>query len=205
MGWYSWFSTFYDQSLERLYAPWRERMMAHVEGRPARILDVACGTGQNFPFLLSARAEGGELVGVDLDPGMLGQARRRVEKAGWEGVTLKEADVRHLSREVDQGAGAFDLVVCTLGLTVVPEWESVFEAAWDLVRPGGQAILLDVWVDRRTFQTWMVERMARADLDRQVWGPLEARAEGFVREVYDEAKPGTFGGQLFTAVGRKPT
>ncbi|HKJ59387.1 MAG TPA: methyltransferase domain-containing protein, partial [Halobacteriales archaeon] len=49
---------------------YRERLFSRAAGR---ILDVACGTGVNFPYL----PEGADLVGVDLSPEMAARARAR--------------------------------------------------------------------------------------------------------------------------------
>jgi hypothetical protein len=48
----------------------------------------------------------------------------------------------------------------------------------------------------------MVNLVARADIRRRVWEPLEAVAEGYVyRELPSQRE---HGGQLFLAVGDKP-
>ena len=49
----------------------------------------------------------------------------------------------------------------------------------------------------------MVNLVARAEIQRRFWEPLEAVAEGFERREL----PGRpeFGGQLFLAAGRRPT
>lgn len=193
MAWYSWFSHMYDASLERLYAPHRAVAFADLE--PAeRALVVPCGTGQDLPFLVE-RADA--ILGVDLSPGMLQRAQARVDREGWTNVELAERDVLAVEGEV------FDLVVWSLGLTVVPDHEAALAHTWSLLRPGGRMVIFDAWAERRSFQTWQVELLARAHLDRKVWEPLEARAEDFSLSFLDDASPGTFGGRLLVARGRK--
>ncbi len=64
----------------------------------ASLLDVACGTGGHLVHL----RQWYEVVGVDLDPGMLDEARRRLP-----GVTLVEADMRRFSLDRQ-----FDSLTC---------------------------------------------------------------------------------------------
>lgn len=55
------------------------------------VLDVACGTGLSLPLLAAAVGPSGRVVGVEVSPEMLEQARRRVERAGLANVRLIEA------------------------------------------------------------------------------------------------------------------
>ena len=46
------------------------------------VIELGCGTGLNFPFLMEQIGPEGRLIGVDLTPGMLDIARVRVERSG---------------------------------------------------------------------------------------------------------------------------
>src|SRR5215216_4385161 len=52
------------------------------------VLDLACGTGRNFPLILERIGPTGKLVGVDYTSAMLARAQERVERAGWRNVEL---------------------------------------------------------------------------------------------------------------------
>jgi len=52
------------------------------------VLDLACGTGRNFPLILEKIGPTGKLVGVDYTSAMLARAQERVERAGWRNVEL---------------------------------------------------------------------------------------------------------------------
>lgn len=193
MAWYSWFSHTYDGMLERLYSPHRAvafRDFGHAE----RVLVVPCGTGQDLPFVADLADE---VVGVDLSAGMVRRAEQRVARAQWSHVSLHHADI------MDFDHADFDRVVWSLGLTVVPDFEAAFDRTWHLLRPGGRMLIFDVWAEQRTFQTWQVEKLAQADLNRRVWEPLEQRATNFSLSFINEAKPRSFGGKLFVASGSK--
>ncbi len=207
MGWYDLFSVFYDRALEALYHPYRARAVEALHAASGTaVLDLACGTGQNFAEGCDAVGPGGRLVGVDLSEGMLRQARRRVARAGWANVSLVRGDAQTVSAP-SLGAAApadgFDGVLCTLGLTAMPGWEAAFTRSFDLLRPGGRYVILDVHAADRIRQTRLVELIARADLSREVWRPLERRCPDFCLDLVD-APPQTFGGCLFVAGGTKP-
>src|ERR1700741_4725388 len=42
------------------------------------VVDIACGTGLNFPLIEEAIGPGGRLIGVDLTDAMLGRAQDRI-------------------------------------------------------------------------------------------------------------------------------
>jgi len=56
------------------------------------VIDVACGTGLNFPLIEEAIGPSGRLLGVDLTDAMLARAQDRIHSHGWSNVTLVQAD-----------------------------------------------------------------------------------------------------------------
>jgi len=56
-----------------------------------RVLDVGCGPGGSFPYLVNAVGESGEVVAVEISPEISVNARRRITKNGWKNVHLIEA------------------------------------------------------------------------------------------------------------------
>ena len=199
MTWYDLFALIYDPTTEAVYRPHRARV-ARVLELPATptVVDLACGTGQNFPELSKRVGLDGRIVGVDASAGMLARAAKRVRKGGYANVDLVHADAREFSPE-----GPVDAIVCTLGFSALPDWETVMARAWDQLAPGGQLVIFDVYAERRVPQTWWTELIARADLSRRVWEPLEARATGFELEFLP-GSPHLHGGRLFLAAGSKP-
>ena len=203
--WYDFFSLYYDRALERRYRNARAETVATLGVTPGSlVLDVACGTGQNFA-LLQQNIGDGEIVGVDNSRGMLQRARRRVERAGWANVHLVQSDIHTFGADaLDQhgGRAAADFVICTLGMTVIPDWEAAFQRAYALLRPGGHIVLFDAYAEKWVFQTWMSKVGARADLSRRFWEPLEAVAVDFER-ISLPGSPHEFGGRLYVASGTK--
>lgn len=70
---------------------------------PGRAIDLGCGTGTNLVTLAKA---GWQVTGVDFVPKAVLQARRKLQKAGFDGGVVRLGDVARL----DTVQGAYDLV-----------------------------------------------------------------------------------------------
>jgi ubiquinone/menaquinone biosynthesis C-methylase UbiE len=161
-----------------LYAAARKRAIDMLQLQPgARIVDVACGTGANFALIEQRIGPAGELVGLDLTPQMLARARARVRDHAWSNVRLYEVDIC-APRDVSLGE-PFDAALCTLGLSVIPDWESAWNVMVSLVRPGGRLAVMDAGTPEprhrgvipRPFAR-ALERLFVADCDRRPWRSL---------------------------------
>lgn len=79
----------YDKSASVRLTRLRRGFIARLGLKPGDVvLDVACGTGLNFPLIQEVIGPAGRLIGVDLSPDMLAKARERVSPSGWTNVTL---------------------------------------------------------------------------------------------------------------------
>jgi SAM-dependent methyltransferase len=110
---YDRFAPIYDDwNAENDYEMWLgEVLLPELENhglRKGSALDVGCGTGRAFPPLL---ARGWRVIGCDVSPGMLTQARRKFGSQ----VRLLDADARSLpsfARLADMALdGGFDLIL----------------------------------------------------------------------------------------------
>jgi cyclopropane fatty-acyl-phospholipid synthase-like methyltransferase len=73
----------------------RQRAVRLLALRPGdRVLDMGCGLGGSFPYLVQAVGASGEVVGVEISPEVAENARRRVAKHEWPNVQILEADAR---------------------------------------------------------------------------------------------------------------
>ncbi len=207
LGWYDFFSRFYDASLERQYAEQRVAATEALRLSPGMtVLDVPCGTGQSFDGLAAAIGDSGMVLGVDASSGMLARAQRRADDRGLACVRLVHADVHTLDatavNEAGGGPTTIDRLHVFLGLTAFPNWEDAFAGLWALLRPGGRCVVVDVHAARPGLQGRMVNWVARADIRRQWWTALEAVGEQYERT----ALPSTWqhGGEIFCAAANKP-
>jgi demethylmenaquinone methyltransferase/2-methoxy-6-polyprenyl-1,4-benzoquinol methylase len=106
--------------------------------RGDRVIELGCGTGLNFPFLIEQIGPEGRLIGVDLTPGMLDIARVRVERSGWKNVELIHSDIA--AYDFQEGING---VLSTGVFGYIPEYDSVIKAAYESLLPGGHLAILD--------------------------------------------------------------
>jgi ubiquinone/menaquinone biosynthesis C-methylase UbiE len=104
-----------------------------------RVLDVACGTGVVTRLAASRVGAGGQVTGVDLNPGMLMVARALEPPAGGP-IEWHEGDAAALPFP----AAAFSAILCQLGLQYFPDRPRALREMHRVARPGGRIVLL-VW------------------------------------------------------------
>jgi ubiquinone/menaquinone biosynthesis C-methylase UbiE len=105
------------------------RALEALPEAPKRVLDLGTGTGL-AAFVAARRFPGAEVVGVDLAPGMVDQARRNTPPELAERVSFEQADAADLPFE----DGAFDLVQLA---NMIP----FFDELARVTAPGGHLVL----------------------------------------------------------------
>ena len=133
MSWDERFADRYDEWSAAMTedVPFYVELARETEGP---IVELAVGSGR--VAIPVAEATGRPVLGIDMSPAMLAQARERADVAGVE-LELREGDMADL--ELDEPAG---LVYCPFrGLLHVPTWADrrrVFEQVSAGLRPGGR-------------------------------------------------------------------
>lgn len=95
------------------------------------VLNLCCGTGLDFPFLLEKIGRRGILLGVDVSSKMLGQSKKK--KSDGE-INLIRSDAAHLPfREKILNA-----VVVSFCLKITPALDKVVEEFNRLLKPNGR-------------------------------------------------------------------
>jgi SAM-dependent methyltransferase len=124
-----------------------------------RVLDVCCGTGNLALAAAQAVGPGGRVVGVDLTEAMLVQARRKAEERGLTNVEFGAGDAERL--EVDDAS--FDVVLCGLGIMLVPDHAAAAREWYRALCPGGR-VAVSTW--RYGFTTPVLRQLLGARLAR---------------------------------------
>ena len=119
---------------------YRQRAVDALRLRPGdTVVEVACGTGLNFPLLEQAVGPQGRLIGVDLSAAMLAQAAHRVAAAGWGNVSLVQADAAAFSFPAGVAG-----ILATYPHALLPDPARVVGPGAAALRPGGRWVVLDV-------------------------------------------------------------
>jgi SAM-dependent methyltransferase len=121
-----------------IFAPYATDLAARVVARnPARVLELAAGTGVVTRALAAQLPAATEIVATDLNPAMLATA---AQVGTSRPVQWQPADAMQLPF----GDGEFDLVVCQFGVMFFPDKGHAFGEARRVLRPGG-AFLFNAW------------------------------------------------------------
>jgi ubiquinone/menaquinone biosynthesis C-methylase UbiE len=97
----------YDRHMRR-FARWQRMAVERLHLQAGEtVIDAGCGTGLSFPLLEAAVGATGRIIGIELSPEMISQARERVAAHGWENVTLVESSVETAAVESMADAALF--------------------------------------------------------------------------------------------------
>jgi ubiquinone/menaquinone biosynthesis C-methylase UbiE len=116
-----------------------------------RVLDLACGTGLNFPRLRELVGEHGQVVGADLTPAMLDIARSLITSKGWQNVEVREADAANLPF----ADASFDKVLISFALNIIPDYVKAIEEVQRVLVPGGRFVALEMRAGLHSLPTWL--------------------------------------------------
>jgi demethylmenaquinone methyltransferase/2-methoxy-6-polyprenyl-1,4-benzoquinol methylase len=105
----------------------------------SRVVDIACGTGLNFPLIEKAIGASGQIIGVDLTDAMLAKAQHRKDTNGWSNVSLVQADAAAFEFPAE-----VDAILSTYALTQVPECAQVIARGAAALSETGRWVVLDL-------------------------------------------------------------
>jgi ubiquinone/menaquinone biosynthesis C-methylase UbiE len=99
----------------------------------ANVLEIGCGRGLGVEVLFD-RFGVSEVTAFDVDPAMLEEARKRLERYGPARVRLSIGD----AEVIDAPAGSFDAVFDFAVLHHVPDWRRALAEIQRVLVPGGR-------------------------------------------------------------------
>ena len=109
----------------------RKKLFAQATGN---VLDVGCGYGMNFPYLLNAT----QITGIDFSPVMLNRARASLEASNIP-VNLEEGDAEALRFADD----SFDTVISTLSTCSFYDPIKALQEIRRVCRQDGKILLIE--------------------------------------------------------------
>lgn len=197
----------YDLSANLYYligfreAKYRKMAVAALKLRTGdAVVELGCGTGLNFAYLVDAVGDEGRVIGIDLTDAMLEKARHRIAKKAWRNVAVVQSDVaEYVFPPGIKG------VISTFALTLVPEYGQVIGRVAQVLAPGGRLVVLDfkkptqwpLWVIK--FGVWITHPFG-VSMDLAERKPWTAMTKYFPDVSLQEY----YGGFVYIATGVKP-
>lgn len=128
----------YDAT-RKFYLFGRDGLIDGLDARPgARVLEIACGTGRNLDRIAQVWP-GVRLYGLDISSEMLSIAQRRLPAD----CRLACGDAADFDAQGLFGQSAFDRIVISYAVSMIPQWEATLEQACGLLAPGGSLHIVD--------------------------------------------------------------
>jgi ubiquinone/menaquinone biosynthesis C-methylase UbiE len=127
----------------QLYQPqWAHRRRA-VQALRLRtgdsVVEIACGTGLNFPLIEHEIGPLGQIIGVDLTDAMLAEAEHRIATNGWSNVSLVQADAAEF-----EFPSRVDAILATYAHALLPEPGGIIAHGAAALSDGGRWVVLDL-------------------------------------------------------------
>ena len=133
---------------------WRKLAVKRLRRlQPARILDVATGTG-DFAIQLHQSLKPQHILGIDLSQGMLDEARRKVREKGLEKeITFNKDDCMALHLDDE----SVDAVTVAFGVRNFEHLQQGYHEMARVLRPGGMLCVLELSTPTNPFIRWFYD------------------------------------------------
>src|SRR5262249_16418809 len=161
----------YERCVARyILGPWAPLLVDAASLAPGeRVLDVACGTGLVARIAAQRVGSRGQVIGVDLNPGMIAVARSLPAPVG--------APIEWLERnalELQLADAGFDVGPCQQGLQFFPHKPRPMQEMRHVLVHGGR-LALAVWAGTGPYQSAVGDALARFVSDEAAVGFCASR------------------------------
>ena len=121
-----------------------------------RVLEIGPGPGRLLIPAARRVLPGGEVVGVDIQAGMLERLRRRTQRAGVTNLTALQGDATRLTVP----EASFDIVYLAAVLGEIPDRAVALAQCYRALKPGGVLSITEIRSDPHYQTRATVKRMA---------------------------------------------
>ncbi len=130
--------------LDHRFGHWIPPSLDKLELVPGlKVLDAGCGPGRLTLPVARAVGPEGEVVALDLQPGMIRRLEQRLARAGISNVRPLLADLT----QPPLPANGFDRALLVTVLGEIPDREAALRAIFDALKPGGILSITEVLPD----------------------------------------------------------
>jgi len=193
---YDWFSPKWYYHEARAYAI---EQLALKSGDT--VLNLPCGTGQNFDYLQKYLKGTGLIIGIDLSDGMLDKAKNIIAENDWSNIEIINEDATQVNTEwvtnhLDTSV-TVDAILCDLGLSGFPNWKQVIDNMLDLLKPEGRLVIMDWYIPKPTLRGSFIKWIGKGGVNRPIYQYLKSK------DVTFEVNTSFNRGGVFVATGIK--
>jgi ubiquinone/menaquinone biosynthesis C-methylase UbiE len=123
-----------------------------------RVLEIGSGPGRLLIPAVRRVLPGGEVIGLDIQPGMIERLKARAARAGVSNLTamLGDATQSHFSPET------FDVIYFCTVLGEIPDHETALRQCYEALKPGGLLSITEIFPDPHYQSRAMVQRLAES-------------------------------------------
>jgi arsenite methyltransferase len=104
------------------------------------ILDLGSGTGFDCFLASKETGETGKVIGVDITPEMVAQAKKNAEKGNYKNVEFKVGKIENLPVENE----SVDLIISNCVINLSNQKEQVFKEAFRVAKQNGRIVFSDI-------------------------------------------------------------
>jgi S-adenosylmethionine-diacylgycerolhomoserine-N-methlytransferase len=169
----------------RYYLLGRDQLIENLRPEAcASVLEIGCGTGRNL-VQAAQRFPGAKLFGIDVSTEMLTSAIASISRRGLSSrIRVAHGDATGFDPQLLFGVPAFDHVMVSYSLSMIPAWTRVIESALSHLKPGGRLHIVDFGqqerlpgIARALLLRWleMFDVTPRDDLEPVLSGMANAR------------------------------
>jgi len=166
------------------------------------VLNLPCGTGQNFTYFQKYLNETGLIIGIDLSEGMLEKAKIKTAENDWNNIKIIREDATQINQKwVANHFGSpvkVAAILCDLGLSGFPNWEQIIDNMLELLEPNGRLVIMDWYLPEPSLRGKLIKWVGKGEVDRPVYQYLKSKVAKFtVNTSFNR-------GGVFVATGIKP-
>jgi S-adenosylmethionine-diacylgycerolhomoserine-N-methlytransferase len=128
----------------RYYLLGRDQLITDLQPEPgATVLEIGCGTGRNLVLAARLYPEA-RFFGIDVSTEMLTSAISAISRRGMtQRIRVAHGDGTGFDPKVLFALPAFDHVMISYSLSMIPDWRGVLQAALSRLAPGGRLHVVD--------------------------------------------------------------
>jgi S-adenosylmethionine-diacylgycerolhomoserine-N-methlytransferase len=128
----------------RYYLLGRDQLISGLRpGAGASVLEIGCGTGRNLVLAAKLYPQA-RFFGIDVSTEMLTSAISAIARRGLgTRIRVAHGDGTAFNPQVLFGMAAFDHIMISYSLSMIPDWRGVLDAAVNRLKPGGRLHIVD--------------------------------------------------------------